>query len=85
MFPFQHPHGCSQYLKLQTPTSGLQEHVMSEVHIYMCRQNIYTNKQIKKMLMGGAGKMAQWLRALGVLLEVLSSISSTHIVAQGHL
>ena len=34
---------------------------------------------------GGAGEMAQWLRAQAVLPEVLSSISSTHMAAYNHL
>jgi hypothetical protein len=33
----------------------------------------------------GAGEMAQWLRALATLLEVLSSIPSNHTVAHNHL
>jgi hypothetical protein len=33
----------------------------------------------------GAGEMAQWLRALTALLEVLSSIPSNHMVAHNHL
>jgi hypothetical protein len=32
-----------------------------------------------------AGEMAQWLRALTALPEVLSSIPSNHIVAHNHL
>jgi hypothetical protein len=32
-----------------------------------------------------AGEMAQWLRALTALPEVLSSIPSTHMVAHSHL
>ena len=32
-----------------------------------------------------AGEMAQWLRALAALPEVLSSISSNHMVAYNHL
>jgi hypothetical protein len=43
-----------------------------------------TNKQTKKELCE-AGKIAQWLRALIVLPEVLSSISSHHMVANNHL
>jgi hypothetical protein len=31
------------------------------------------------------GEMAQWLRELTALLEVLSSILSNHIVAHNHL
>jgi len=33
----------------------------------------------------GARKMAQWLRALTALPEVLSSIPSNHMVAHNHL
>jgi hypothetical protein len=33
----------------------------------------------------GAGEMAQWLRALTALPEVLSSIPSNHMVAHNHL
>jgi hypothetical protein len=33
----------------------------------------------------GAGEMAEWLRALTDLPEVLSSISSNHMVAHSHL
>jgi hypothetical protein len=32
-----------------------------------------------------AGEMAQWLRALTALPEVLSSIPSNHMVAHNHL
>jgi len=32
----------------------------------------------------GAGEMAQWLRALTALPEVLSSIPSSHMVAHSH-
>jgi hypothetical protein len=39
--------------------------------------NIQTNKQ-------GAGEMAQWLRALTTLSEILSSLPSNHIVAHKH-
>jgi hypothetical protein len=33
----------------------------------------------------GAGEMAQWLRALTALPEILSSIPSSHMVAHNHL
>jgi hypothetical protein len=33
----------------------------------------------------GAGQMAQWLRALTALPEVLSSIPSNHMVVHNHL
>jgi hypothetical protein len=32
-----------------------------------------------------AGEMAQWLRAMTTLTEVLSSIPSNHVVAHNHL
>jgi hypothetical protein len=32
-----------------------------------------------------AGEMAQWLRALTVFLEVLSSIPSNYVVTHNHL
>jgi hypothetical protein len=33
----------------------------------------------------GVGEMAQWLRALTALPEVLSSIPSNHMVAHNHV
>jgi hypothetical protein len=33
----------------------------------------------------GAGEMAQWLRTLTTMLEVLSSTPSNHMVAHNHL
>jgi hypothetical protein len=38
-----------------------------------------------KMSSSGAGEMAQWLRALTILPEVLSSIPSNHMMAYHHL
>jgi hypothetical protein len=38
-----------------------------------------------KVCARGAGEMAQWLRALTALPEVLSSIPSNHLVAHYHL
>ena len=38
-----------------------------------------------KMFFLGTGEVAQWLRALTALLEVLSSIPSNHMVAHNHL
>jgi hypothetical protein len=40
---------------------------------------IYENRNM------GSGEMAQWLRALTALPEVLSSIPSNHMVAHNHL
>jgi hypothetical protein len=40
---------------------------------------------LKKNETTGAGEMAQQLRALTALPEVLSSISSNHMVAHNHL
>jgi hypothetical protein len=44
-----------------------------------------TKLHSRKKKGGGAGEMAQWLRALTVLPEVLSSIPSNHMVAHNHL
>jgi hypothetical protein len=38
-----------------------------------------------KIFTARAGEMAQWLRALTALLEVMSSIPSKHMVAHNHL
>jgi hypothetical protein len=40
---------------------------------------------IKSLKFSGAGWMAQWFRALTAFPEVLSSISTTHLVAHNHL
>jgi hypothetical protein len=41
--------------------------------------------QVFKNSFPGAGEMAQWLRALAALPEVLSSIPRNHMVAHNHL
>jgi hypothetical protein len=41
-------------------------------------------KMTIKTFYSGAGEMAQWLRALTALPEVLSSIPSNHMVAHNH-
>jgi len=43
------------------------------------------NKNVNRKEKKGAGEMAQWLRALTALPEVLSSIPSNHMVAHNHL
>jgi hypothetical protein len=48
----------------------------------MYRENPYTYKEIKRL---GAGGMAQRLRAVTALPEVLSSTPSNHMVAHNHL
>jgi hypothetical protein len=48
--------------------------------------DIIINKPLKKeKRKGGAGEMAQRLRALTALPEVLSSIPDNHMVAHNHL
>jgi hypothetical protein len=39
----------------------------------------------RSRVLRGAGEMAQWLRALTLLPEFLSSISSNHMVVHNHL
>lgn len=43
------------------------------------------SRKTNKKQSGGAGEMAQWLRAMTALPEVLSSIPSNHMVVHNHL
>jgi hypothetical protein len=49
------------------------------------RSKTLTNTGYFKREKDWAGEMAQWLRALTALPEVLSSIPSNHMVAHNHL
>jgi len=49
-------------------------------NIWDVSKEIYLKNKTKR-----AGEMAQWLRALTALPEVLSSIPSNHMVAHNHL
>ena len=51
--------------------------------LVFCIEILY--KKVKNKKNYRAGEMAQWLRALTGLPEVLSSIPSTHMVAHNHL
>jgi hypothetical protein len=46
---------------------------------------MFLNENLKKKKQHRAGEMAQWLRALIALPEVLSPISSNYIVAHNNL
>ena len=48
------------------------------------QRNPVSKKQNKKLRIGAEG-MAQQLKAVAALLEVLGSIPSTHIMAHNHL
>jgi hypothetical protein len=61
------------------PSPGMSKE-SNGVLIYIKR-----NKYILKKRLVCAGEMAQRLRALTVLPEVLSSIPSNHVVAHNHL
>jgi len=62
-------------------SSGQGQHCFghSAVQRSWKQQTTRTTKSI------GVGEMAQWLRALTALPEVLSSIPSNHMVAHNHL
>jgi hypothetical protein len=45
----------------------------------------YGRSWLLKLIKKGAGEMAQWLRVLAVLPEVLNSIPSNHMVAHNYL
>jgi hypothetical protein len=49
------------------------------------KQNKTKQNKTKTVFPWGPGEMAQWLRELTALPEVLSSISSNHMVAHNHL
>jgi hypothetical protein len=53
-------------------------------YISKYREGLQCNKCELKKTQGGAGEMAQWLRALTALPQVLSSNSSNHMVAHNH-
>jgi hypothetical protein len=68
------------------------------VHLKLYRETLSQNEtkqankqktkhytQERENLVLGAGEMAQWLRALTALTEVLRSIPSNHLVAHNHL
>jgi hypothetical protein len=57
-------------------------------HLYIhipARTAAFLRADELKSTMSGAGEMAQWLRALAALPEVLSSIPRNHMVAHNHL
>jgi hypothetical protein len=47
-------------------------------------RKIFINPPFKNIYWG-VGEIAQWLRALTVLLEVLSSIPNNHMVAHNYI
>jgi hypothetical protein len=53
--------------------------VRQEHHLFVCLFVCFLKPA------SGAGEMAQWLRALTTLPEVLSSIPRNHIVVHNHL
>jgi hypothetical protein len=56
------------------------------IYEFVILLNIYTkNFYFIKINFAGAREMAQWLRAVAALPEVLSSIPSNHMVAPNHL
>lgn len=46
---------------------------------------IFSFERVQLQRHGGAKEMAQWLRALVTLAEILGSVPSTHRVAHNHL
>jgi hypothetical protein len=60
------------------PSSGVSEDSYSVLHITI-------NKSLKKNRFARAKEMAQWLRALTALPEIMSSIPGNHMVAHNPL
>ena len=63
-----------------TQCEGTPRWVESKELVKLCLPN-----PDSKIQRAGAGEMAQWLRALTALPEVLSSIPSNRMVAHNHL
>jgi hypothetical protein len=55
------------------------------IHMLILRNDKTYRVSYIKTELDWAGEMAQWLRALTALPEVLSSIPSNHMVAHNHL
>jgi hypothetical protein len=78
---------ASSRLARATPTTTTITHT----HIHTHTHYPYSNKRIKKRKINSlernlwAGEMAQRLKALTALPEVLSSIPNNHMVAHNHL
>ncbi len=58
--------------------------VSTVTHMFHNCTGKYSARNILKVLKSGAGKLAQWIRALPALLKVLSSNPSNHMVAHNH-
>jgi hypothetical protein len=53
--------------------------------VLSCHVGLEMEIKLKSSNQGGAGEMAQWVRALTALPEVLSLNPSNHMVAHNHL
>jgi hypothetical protein len=58
--------------------------VSTVTHMFHNGTGKYSTRHILKVLRLGAGKLAQWIRALTAFLKVLSSNPSNHMVAHNH-
>jgi hypothetical protein len=83
---------CSQIFLLQPPECSIQVCITNSqlgklsITILKIKRVICDLKNKKELtLLKGTGEVAQWLRAVTALSEVLSSIPSNHMVAHNHL
>ena len=76
-------------IRLHSPTLPFVHYILWILSLWMCRQ---LNRSLARALVGidsrefiHTGEMAQKLRMLSLLLEVLSPVPSNHMVAHNHL
>jgi hypothetical protein len=74
----------STWKKKRTDTQ-ISKHTHTHTHRERERERERERGRERERKNCGAGEMTQWLRALTVLPEVLSSIPSNHMVAHNHL
>jgi hypothetical protein len=70
-------HAGPQALTWVIQLSGVRLHLLSRLAV--------PKDSFKNKTASGTGEMAQWLRLLDALSEVLSSVPSSHMVAHSHL
>ena len=81
--------GVLLLIRLHSPTLPFVHYILWILSLWMCRQ---LNRSLARALVGidsrefiHTGEMAQKLRMLSLLLEVLSPVPSNHMVAHNHL
>jgi hypothetical protein len=88
--PGIHKETVSKEKKKSSPNSPRQIHVSVSKYTFYIHMTLFSFLKVLPSVSIleihlRAGEMAQWLRALTALPEVLSSIPSNHMMAHNHL